>query len=223
MTGPQLKASRHQRQWNQQQLAEQLGVSQAYVSLLERGRRRLPPHLVDRLASHLELPATALPLRADQPLDSNRATRAVGALGYDGFAYLREHQPANPAEVLLRTLGADHLDARVVESLPWLVRTYADLDWDWVVSRVKQSDLQNRLGFVVAVARGLAEADHDVETTTVLRALEGRLENSRLQKQDAFSRRSMTTAEERWLEEHSSPEAKHWNMLSTLSARAARP
>jgi len=154
------------------------------------------------LASHLDLPATALPLRADPPLDSNRA---------------------NPAEVLLRALGADHLEARVVESLPWLVRTYADLDWDWVMSRAKQSDLQNRLGFVVAVARGLTEGDHDVRTTTVLRALEARLESSRLQKQDAFSRQSMTTAEERWLQEHGSPEAKHWNMLSTLSANTARP
>lgn len=223
MTGPQLKAARRRRKWNQQQLAGLLGVSQAYVSLLERGRRRLPPHLVDRLASHVDVPATALPLRAGPPLDSSRATRAVGALGYDGFAYLRERQPANPAEVLLRTLGADDLDARVVESLPWLVRAYADLDWDWVVSRAKQLDLQNRLGFVVAVARGLAEADHDGETATVLQALEGRLENSRLQRQDAFSRRSMTAAEERWLREHSSPEATHWRMLSTLSARTAQP
>lgn len=222
MTGPQLKASRKQRRWNQQQLAERLDVSQAYVSLLERGRRRLPAALVNRLASHLDLPATALPLRADAPLDSHRATQALGTLGYDGFAYLRDLHPANPAEVLLRTLGADHLDARVVESLPWLVRKYADLDWDWVVSRAKQADLQNRLGFVLAVARGLTERDDDAKTTTVLRALELRLESSRLQKQDAFSRRSLTTAEARWLQEHSSPEAKHWNMLSTLSATTAR-
>ncbi|MDP3717545.1 MAG: helix-turn-helix transcriptional regulator [Acidobacteriota bacterium] len=223
MTGLQLKASREQRQWNQQQLAEQLGVSQAYVSLLERGRRPLPPDLVDRLACCLDLPATALPLRAGKPLDSASATQAVGTLGYDGFAYLRDRQPANPAEVLLRALGADHLDARVVESLPWLVRTYANLDWDWVVSRAKQADLQNRLGFVVSVARGLAEAAREVQTTAVLRTLEARLENSRLQKQDAFGRSSMTNAEERWLQQHSSPEAKHWNMLSTLTARTPQP
>lgn len=222
MTAEKLKASRKQRRWNQQQLAERLEVSQAYVSLLERGHRRLPATLVSRLVSHLDLPPTALPMRADPPLDSDRATRALGTLGYDGFAYLRDRHPANPGEVLLRTLGADHLDARVVQSLTWLVRTYVDLDWDWVVSRAKQSDLQNRLGFVVAVARGLSEEEHNVRTTTVLRALEARLESSRLQKQDAFSRRSMTTAEERWLQEHSSPEAKHWNMLSTLSASTAR-
>jgi len=223
MTGPQLKASREQRQWNQQQLAMRLGVSQAYVSLLERGLRPLPADLVDRLASHLDLPATALPLRVDEPLDSASATQAVGTLGYDGFAYLRDRRPANPAEVLLRTLGADQLDARVVESLPWLVRTYADMDWDWVVPRAKQADLQNRLGFVVSVARGRAEADRELQTTAVLRTLEARLENSRLQKQDAFGKSSMTNAEERWLQEHSSPEARHWNMLSTLTAHTSQP
>ena len=223
MTGHQLRESRENRAWNQQQLAERLGVSQAYVSLLERGRRPLAASLVNRLASLLELPATALPLREDQPLAGDRSTVAMGTLGYDGFSYLREQQSTNPAEVLVRTLGADQVDARVVEALPWLVRTYADMDWEWVVSRAKQADLQNRLGFVVSVARGLAEAASDAQTTATLRALEARLENSRLQKQDAFGRPSMTHAEERWLQEHSSPEAKHWNMLSTLTARTTQP
>ena len=223
MTGSQLKASRETRRWNQHQLAERLGVSQGYVSLLESGQRPLPAHLVSRLTSLVDLPPTTLPLRDHQPVDGNRATRALATLGYDGFAYLREDQPANPAEVLLRTLGADHLDARVVEALPWLVRTYADLDWEWVVPRAKQSDLQNRLGFVVAVARGLAEADQDEATAAALRVLEVRLENSRLQKHDSFAGPAMTKAEERWLQVHGSPEAKHWNMLSTLSANTARP
>jgi transcriptional regulator with XRE-family HTH domain len=222
VTGYQLKASREERRWNQHQLAARLGVSQAYVSLLESNQRPLPARLVRRLASLVDLPATALPLRDHQPVDGNRATRALGTLGYDGFAYLRDGRQTNPAEVLLRTLGADHLDARVVEALPWLVRTYANLDWDWVVPRAKQSDLQNRLGFVVAVARGLAEADQDEPTTAALRTLEARLENSRLQKHDSFARSTMTNAEERWLQVHSSPEAKHWNMLSTLSAGTVR-
>lgn len=222
MTGRQLKAARETRRWNQQQLAARLGVSQAYVSLLERDQRPLPARLVNQLVSLLDLPATALALRENPPFDGDHATRALGTLGYDGFAYLRKHRQTNPAEVLLRALGAEQLDARVAEALPWLVRTYANLDWDWVVPLAKQSDLQNRLGLVVSVARGLAEADHDVQTTTVLQALEARLENSRLQKQDAFARHSMTAAEERWLRVHSSPEAKHWNMLSTLSAGTAR-
>lgn len=223
MTGPQLRESREKHAWNQQQLAERLGVSQAYVSLLERGRRPLAADLVNRLASVLDLPATALPLREDRPLDRDRATVAMGTLGYDGFSYLRDQQPTNPAEVLVRTLSADQVDARVVEALPWLVQTYADMDWDWVVSRAKQADLQNRLGFVVSVARGLAEAACDAQTTAVLKSLEGRLESSRLQRQDAFGRSSMTRAEERWLQQHSSPEARHWNMLSTLTAGTAQP
>jgi len=223
MTGELLRSARKQRELNQRQLGERLGVSQAYVSQLERGRRLMPARLVDRLASILDLPATALPLRDDRPLDRDRATVAMGTLGYDGFGYLREQQSSNPAEVLVRTLGADHVDARLVEALPWLVRTYADMDWAWVLSRVKQADLQNRLGFVVSVARGRAEAAGDAPTTAVLRVVEARLESSRLQKQDAFSRPSMTRAEERWLQQHSSPEAKRWNMLSTLTADTAQP
>lgn len=223
MTGPQLKAAREQRLWNQQQLAQQLGVSQAYVSLLEGGHRPLPGRLVNRLACLLDLPATALPLGENQPLDGDRATVAMGTLGYDGFSYLREQQPTNPAEVLVRTLGAGHVDARVVEALPWLVRTYADMDWEWVVAYAKQADLQNRLGFVVTVARGLAEAAGEMQTTDVLRTLEARLESSRLQKQDSFGRSTMTNAEARWLQQHSSPEARHWNMLSTLTAHTAQP
>ncbi len=222
MDGTQLLAAREARQWNQHDLASRLGVSQAYVSLLERGRRPVPTRLANQLVSLLELPATALPVREDTPLDGDGAARALGTLGYDGFVYLRQQRQMNPAEVLLRTLGAEHVDARVVEALPWLVRTYPNLDWEWVVPLAKQADLQNRLGFVVSVARGLAEAAGDLQAAAVLHALETRLENSRLQKQDAFARRSMTRAEERWLRLHSSPEAKRWNMLSTLSAQTAR-
>ncbi len=54
-------------------------------------------------------------------------------------------------------------------------------------------------------ARKLAEQEH---------ALEG----SRLQREDAY-RESMTDAERRWLREHRTAHAAHWNMLSTINAR----
>ncbi len=222
MTGAQLLDVRESRQWNQHELASRLGVSQAYVSLLERGRRPVPAGLAIRLVALFDLPATALPVRENKPFHGDGDTRALGALGYEGFAYLRQPQQSNPAEVLLRILGTEDLDARVVEGLPWLVRTYPNLNWDWVVPLAKQSDLQNRLGFVVAVACGLAEAADDTETVTILRAVEARLEKSLLQKHGSFARHSMTGAEERWLRVHSSPEARRWNMLSTLSAQTSR-
>ena len=37
----------------------------------------------------------------------------------------------------------------MAEALPWLVMTYANLDWDWLVPQVKALDLQNKAGFVL--------------------------------------------------------------------------
>ena len=123
--------------------------------------------------------------------------------------------------------GADpdffHLvDGRVVGALPWLLVRYPELRWDWLVRLVKQEDLQNRLGFLVSLARGLAEARQDNKATAVLRAWEQRLEPSRLLRSDSFSRSALTDAEHRWLASHCSLEAKHWNVLSTLSAETLR-
>ena len=128
----------------------------------------------------------------------------------------------NPTELLLRTLRADNVDGRVVGALPWLLVRYPELRWDWLVRLVKQEDLQNRLGFLVSLARGLAEARHDDKATAVLLVWEQRLEPSRLLRSDSFSRSASTDAERRWLVSHRSLEAKHWNVLSTLSAETLR-
>src|SRR5204862_2965596 len=47
------------------------------------------------------------------------------ALGYPGFTHLRPRRWAlkNPAEVLLAALAQDDLEPRLVEALPWLLRT----------------------------------------------------------------------------------------------------
>lgn len=222
MTGAQVRAARRTRGWKQQGLAEKLGVSQGYVSLVECNRRPVPRRLATKLASVLEMPATALPVHDAKPLALERVTRALGALGYEGFGYLRGGRRLNPADVLLGTLRADSVDGRVVEALPWLLVRYPDLNWDWVVRRAKQEDLQNRLGFVVSLARGLAESRAEAGTTAVLRTWERLLEDSRLQKDDSFSRPTLTSAEERWLRAHRSPEARHWNLLSTLSVETIR-
>ena len=57
-------------------------------------------------------------------LKPDEASAALGALGYPGFAYLRNRRPLNPADLLLRTLRAGDVDARVVEALPWLLLKY---------------------------------------------------------------------------------------------------
>jgi transcriptional regulator with XRE-family HTH domain len=203
-------------------LAQKLGVSQGYVSLLERNRRPVPPRLAAKVAAVLAMPATALPVHEANSFEFDDAAPALGALGYEGFAHLRKGRRLNPTELLLRTLRADNVDGRVVRALPWLLVRYPELRWDWLVRLVKQEDLQNRLGFLLSLARGLAEAHHNDEATAVLRAWEQRLEPSRLLRSDSFSRSALTDAERRWLASHRSLEAKHWNVLSTLSADMLR-
>jgi len=95
---------------------------------------------------------------------------------------------------------------------------YPDLDWNWLFREAKVDDLQNRLGFLVSVARELAELRGEKETAQQLAEQEQTLEGSRLQREDAF-RASMTDAERRWLREHRPSQAAHWNMLSTANAQ----
>lgn len=220
MSGRDVREARKQRGWKQAQLAKRLAVSQGYVSLLERNRRAVPRRLASKLASVLDLSPNTLPVgEVEKPLAAERATSVLGRFGYPGFAHLRRQFKLNPAELLLRTLRAGNVDARLVEALPWVLLKYPNLDWAWLVREAKANDLQNRLGFLVTLARQLAESKADLPTVQKLSAQERTLEYSRLQREDAF-RDSLTNAERRWLRTHRPPEAAHWNVLTNLSASA---
>ena len=218
MSGADLRNARHERVWTQTELADRLGVTQAYVCLLERNRRAVPRRLAQKLASVLKLSPSTLPMSADRAsLKTDEAASALGAVGYPGFAYRRNRRPLNPADLLLRALRASDVDARVVEALPWVLLKYPDLDWAWLLREAKADDLQNRLGFLVSVARQLADVRGETETVKRLAEQEQTLEGSRLQREGAF-RESLTDAERRWLRENRPPNAAQWNMLSTVNA-----
>ena len=216
MTGAEVRAARERRGWQQTELAERLGVSQGYVSLLESGRRPVSTRLAAKLVSLLALSPVALPVSTPKPLLGEQVARALGRLGYPGFAYLRNGARVNPMEVLLGALLADDVDARVVEGLPWLLLRYPDVDWDRLVTYVKQYDAQNRLGFLTALASRLAAAKGDVVAAELLERREQALRRSLLQQDDTFSRASLTQAERRWLAANRSAEGKRWNLLATL-------
>ncbi|MGC4084958.1 MAG: helix-turn-helix transcriptional regulator [Vicinamibacterales bacterium] len=218
MTGEDLREGRKRRGWTQTDLARRLGVSQGYVCLLERGQRPVPLSIAQKVTRVLDMRATALPLRAtSSPLAEHAVTTVLATLGYPGFAYRRRGKGLNPAELILRSLKATNLDARIVEALVWVALTYADLDWEWLVRQAKLDDLQNRLGFLVTLARQLAEQRGNAEVSARLARTEQALEYSRLQREDAF-RLSMTEAERTWLRQHRSPEATRWNVLTNIDA-----
>jgi hypothetical protein len=147
---------------------------------------------------------------------AQQVAEALGALGYPGFAYLKRGARWHPVQVLLTALQQPNLEARLAEALPWVVLHYPNLNWDWSFERAKVKDVQNRLGFVLALTRQLAERNGDHTMALKLSGLEQQLDRARLVKEDTLGRESMTDAERRWLHDQRSPEAQHWNLLTDL-------
>ena len=222
-----LRAARSARGLTQAQAAARLGVSQSYLAMLEAGKRRLTPELARRAVGALGLTPTALPPHRAETA-SRPGTPALAAelaaLEYPGFAHLRPRRwvPKNPARILLDAVERDDLEARVAEALPWLILEYWPLDQAWLVREAKLRDLQNRLGFVVTLARGLAERQGADDRATALARLEAQLERSRLAHEEPFCRASMPEAERRWVVDHRSADARRWNLLTDWTVDALR-
>ncbi len=218
-----LRRAREARGQTQQQVADTLGVSQAYWALLESGKRELTTVLAERVVILLDLPPTGLPVDRDALSAASSASLAgqLGALGYPGFAYMRHRRKRNPAAVLVSALLSNDLESRIVEALPWLVLQYPDLDWEWVLIEVKLRDLQNRLGFVVGLAHELEAArESSGETAAVLRRVAARLERARLAREDTLCQENLSAAEREWLRKTRPAAAAHWNLLSDLRPEA---
>jgi transcriptional regulator with XRE-family HTH domain len=113
MTGRDLRDARRKKGWTQEETAEKLGATQAYLSMLESGRRSMPPDLARLAVQALHASPTALPLHAqafEAPAGSEKLSLQLAALGYPGFAHLRAKARRNPAEVLLTALNVDRDD-----------------------------------------------------------------------------------------------------------------
>jgi transcriptional regulator with XRE-family HTH domain len=219
MTGVELKNARKAYSWTQVHAAARLGVTQAYLSMVERGERAISSELASRAIEVFELPATAVPLAEYQTRarDADFFRTMLGTLGYPGFAYLRGSARQNPTELLMDALDSDDLDSRVTEALPWLPLSYPHLNWDWLTANAKLRNRQNRLGFVTELARQVAERDGNSKLEQELAARVAQLEPSRLAKEDTLSRESMTRAERTWLRAHRPNLAMHWNLLTDLT------
>jgi len=203
----------------QVQAARRLGVSQPYLSQLEKGERPVTAELARAAATLYGLPATALPLPESAPesADPQRLARQLAGLGYPGFAHLRSLK-TNPAAVVLGSLVQSDLEVRLTEALPWVLLTYPEMDWSWLVRHAKLHDVQNRLGFLVTLAKDLASAVPQFRgALEPLSSVENQLERARLAREDTLCRDSMPAAERRWLEETRSPLARHWNLLTGLT------
>jgi len=220
MDGTALRDARLASSSTQVDAALRLGVTQAYLSMVERGTRPVSAELASRATVVFEVSPTALPLGSYQPVSRSEFSfkQVLGALGYPGFAYLHGNLTLNPAELLMEALDSDDLDSRVTEALPWLLLAYPKLDWDWLTRSSKLRDRQNRLAFVVSLAIQVAAQKKDVSLKAALENRLQQLERSRLAAEDTLCKDSMTKAERKWLKTHRSRAAKHWNLLTDLTA-----
>jgi transcriptional regulator with XRE-family HTH domain len=200
-----LRRWREKNNLTQVDAARLLGVSQAYVSLLEKGTRPLRHELRERLDA-------VRPRQAEHGTMDHRLRAQLSALGYPGFAHVDPVRPApEPAVVLLNALSQPTVDARVTEALPWLAREYADsLDWAWLVQQAKLRNLQNRLGFLVQLSNPAAEPG-------MQEALD-ELDDARLLAEATFCWDEMPDPTRKWMREHRSPDAEHWNVVSLMQS-----
>jgi hypothetical protein len=188
---------------------------------VERGRRPVTAQLGAGIVNLYSLGPVALPLSADHlgDWDSSFLAAAIASLGYPGFRQLAGTPAHNPATILLAALASSDVEVRVLEALPWLAVEYNDLNWEWLIREAKIRDVQNRLGFVVTLARQVAEKRGRGEAADRLNEIEKILDRARLVREDTLCQESLSNAERRWLTQTRPPEAGHWNLLTDLNAR----
>ena len=219
MKPQELRSARLNKGWTQTEAAAHLGMTQAYLNFLENGKRRLTPVLVRKAALVYGLSPEVFPLAdAFSPVQTgnHKLTEMLAKLGYPGFSYLRAHTlKKHPFEVLLTALAQRNLDGRVAEALPWVAMKYVQLD-PWLLENARKFSLQNKLGFVVTMARQLAEKQNNDARSKELRQLEIALDDSRLAKEDVFYRPLRTESEGEWLRKNRTEDAVHWNLLTDM-------
>lgn len=221
MRGERLRRARLDAGWTQRHLAARLGVAQAYVSLMESGKRRVPNDVARRVTHLLRMPATDLPFADfEGGLTNSKLANELARLGYPELAYRQKPGALrNPAGLLLGALALDALEARLAEALPWLLLTFHEFDCEALVVRAKARDLQNRLGFTVALARTVAEQNPMYQQRVdELRAMEEVLEPSRLAREDTLGSSCASERMRAWVRDNRSDAARHWNLLTDLKA-----
>jgi transcriptional regulator with XRE-family HTH domain len=213
------RSARLAKGWTQSRAATRLGVTQAYLNYLENGKRRLTPDLVRRATSVYGLSLSSLPVTdVFVPVETSdqHLAEALSTLGYPGFRYLRSHTARkHPNEFLLTALAQKSLDGRVAEALPWVAANSAELN-SWLVENARKFNLQNRLGFVVSLARRAVSKSNVTVQAIALDHLQFLLGDSRLAKEDYFYRPPRTESENQWLRKNRSDDAVHWNLLTDM-------
>lgn len=218
MTAADWQEGRKRRGLRQTVAAQKLGISQEYLSQLENGRRAAHERLARRAIKLYRLEPTALPLKAPPKdmVSEDTLTRELAGIGYPGFAYLPNPIKVNPAQVVYQIVTQKDADARLVDALPWVLARYPDLDWSWLRDQVKLCNVQNRLGYLVHLAKSLPLAQQPAAMERLTK-WERDLEEARLANEGTLCYDSMRERARQFYRERRPAAAAHWNLLTNLS------
>ena len=216
MTGQTLRLARADVGMSQVEAAKLLCVSQTLLSLMEKGERSVTPAVAERAVARLHATPEQLPVSLDTRHSDDQLAADLGALGYQGYSYLRSN-PRNPAEVLFDALDRPDLDARLVEALPWLPLRYSNMDWTWLTTQAKVNNRQNRLGFVVALSAKIAKKQAKRDVVKRLTQVVMTLEEARLAKTDTLCQASWPPSQRKFAHKQRSVLAAHWKLDTRLT------
>ena len=149
MTVQQWAEGRHSAGLTQVQAADALGISQPYLSQLEKGSRKDGLVLARKAAALYRLPPTALPLPnapESSAVKPDRLQSQLAALGYPGFAHVSPGKKCNPAGLDFAALIQRDLGTRLVEAMPWVFGTFPDCDCHWLRVHATLRHVQQRSG-----------------------------------------------------------------------------
>ncbi|MGA8087087.1 MAG: helix-turn-helix transcriptional regulator [Terracidiphilus sp.] len=216
MTGQALRHARKNLGLSQVEAAARLGVSQPLLSLMEKGERAVTAALAKRAVTKLRATPELLPAALEMRHNDDQLAADLGTLGYPGYAYLKS-QPRNPAELLFDALDRRDLDARVVEALPWVPQQYPNMDWDWLTTKAKIHNRQNRLGFVVALASRIAKKHAKRDVAKRLSEVVKTMEEARLANTDTLCQESWPPSQRKFAHQQRSGLAAHWKLDTRLT------
>lgn len=148
--------------------------------------------------------------------NSERIAHGLASAGYPGFAHCSMSANIIAEEVLCDALLQTNLDCRVIEGLPWLIWKLWATDFSPVIAFATFHNVQNRLGFLVSLARQLSEQGNNTDRTAKLIAVEGQLITRRLTKEDFFFREVQQPLEYEYLRKVRSSVAKVWRLVTDL-------
>lgn len=220
---------------NQAHVAAKLRISQSLVSMLEGGRISLSDDLAPGFArlysvevgqlrefgrsdaSRLKLSESPAAAVAMASVDADALIQSLAALGYPEFKQSGKKYSADPSSLLLTALRQPVLARNVAEALPWVALSY-EVEISDILIRARIHDLQNRLGYVLTLARKVAERQKDfIGRRKALSEMRMNLLPARLAREDSLCL-GQAGSEEQEAARNSRPDfAVFWNMLDDFT------